>query len=173
MPVCFILGKDKIVFVSKEEYSEPPKEKLQYDKEDEEQMGLIKPDGDINWNCPCLQGMADGPCGTEFRESFSCFHYSEADPKGSDCIDQFKEMQECFMKYPEIYAPEDEKEIANAEVDNEQKSIEDEGSSVAGQSSNVEGVSSAQKTDTSEDISNQETEVPESKIVQEIEESQS
>ena len=66
-------------------------------------MGLIRPDGEINWNCPCLQGMADGPCGQEFRGSFSCFHYSEADPKGSDCIPQFKEMQECFMRHPEVY----------------------------------------------------------------------
>ena len=136
-------------------------------------MGLIKPDGEINWNCPCLQGMADGPCGTEFKESFSCFHYSEADPKGSDCIDQFKEMQECFMKYPEIYAPEDEKDIAKAEVGNEQKSIGDESSSIAEQSSAVEEVASEQETDTSENISNQETGVVESKTVQEIEESQS
>ena len=85
-----LTGKDTIIFLSKEELDEPSQIKLEYEKEDEEHMGLIKPDGEINWNCPCLQGMADGPCGQEFRASFSCFHFSEADPKGSDCIDQFR-----------------------------------------------------------------------------------
>lgn len=83
-------GKDTIIFLSKEELNEPAKVSLEYDKDDEEQMGLIRPDGAINWNCPCLQGMADGPCGPEFKQSFSCFHFSEADPKGADCIDQFR-----------------------------------------------------------------------------------
>ena len=39
----------------------------------------------------------------EFRDAFSCFHYSEADPKGSDCIDNFRTMQECMVNYPELY----------------------------------------------------------------------
>ena len=37
--------------------------------------------------------MAKGPCGSEFRNAFSCFHYSEEDMKGSNCIPQFKDMQ--------------------------------------------------------------------------------
>ncbi len=101
-------GKDEIIFLTKEDYKEPSEVELNYDKEDEQQMGLIRPDGEINWNCPCLQGMADGPCGDEFKKSFSCFHYSEADPKGSDCIPQFRDMQECFMKHPEVYGPEND-----------------------------------------------------------------
>lgn len=28
---------------------------------------------------------------------------SEADPKGSDCYDQFSSMQECFSRYPTVY----------------------------------------------------------------------
>lgn len=28
---------------------------------------------------------------------------SEAEPKGSDCYDQFATMQECFAKYPTVY----------------------------------------------------------------------
>lgn len=28
---------------------------------------------------------------------------SEADPKGSDCYDQFSTMQECFSRYPTVY----------------------------------------------------------------------
>lgn len=86
----FIPGKDTIIFLSKEESDKPSSVSLEYDKDDEADMGLIRPDGEINWNCPCLQGMADGPCGPEFKESFSCFHYSEAEPKGADCIDQFR-----------------------------------------------------------------------------------
>jgi len=78
-------------------------------EDDEEEMeGLIKANGEINWDCPCLQGMAYGPCGQQFKAAFSCFHYSEAEPKGSDCIPQFREMQECFVKYPEIYGKDDE-----------------------------------------------------------------
>ena len=44
--------------------------------------GLIKENGEINWGCPCLGGMATGPCGQEFREAFSCFHYSQSEMKG-------------------------------------------------------------------------------------------
>ena len=38
-------------------------------------------------------GMASGPCGPEFKEAFSCFHYSKEEMKGSDCITQFQGMQ--------------------------------------------------------------------------------
>lgn len=70
--------------------------------------GLILPSGEINWNCPCLGGMASGPCGTEFKEAFSCFHYSKEEVKGSDCLEQFRAMQECMQRYPELYPKEDE-----------------------------------------------------------------
>lgn len=46
--------------------------------------------GEINWDCPCLGGMAHGPCGEEFKAAFSCFVYSEEEPKGIDCIEKFK-----------------------------------------------------------------------------------
>lgn len=46
--------------------------------------------GEINWDCPCLGGMAHGPCGEEFKAAFSCFVYSQEEPKGMDCIDKFK-----------------------------------------------------------------------------------
>lgn len=72
--------------------------------------GLILPDGGINWNCPCLGGMASGPCGTQFKEAFSCFHYSKEEVKGSECIDKFRSMQECMQRFPELYPQEDDKE---------------------------------------------------------------
>lgn len=83
-------GKDKVIFVTKEDHAEKSKIEL---PEAEPQPGLLLSSGEINWNCPCLGGMATGPCGVEFREAFSCFHYSEAEPKGSDCYDTFKTMQ--------------------------------------------------------------------------------
>lgn len=54
--------------------------------------------------------MASGPCGTDFKEAFSCFHYSKEEVKGSDCLEQFRSMQECMQRYPELYPQEDEKE---------------------------------------------------------------
>jgi intermembrane space import and assembly protein 40 len=59
--------------------------------------------GEINWDCPCLGGMAHGPCGPEFREAFSCFVYSEKEPKGIDCVEKFKAMQTCFREHPDVY----------------------------------------------------------------------
>ncbi|KAL2132053.1 hypothetical protein VTI74DRAFT_4282 [Chaetomium olivicolor] len=71
------------------------------------QQGAFDPEtGEINWDCPCLGGMAHGPCGEEFKAAFSCFVYSKEEPKGMDCIEKFQHMQDCFRKYPEIYGSE-------------------------------------------------------------------
>lgn len=76
-------------------------------EEEAGQQGAFNPEtGEINWDCPCLGGMAHGPCGEEFKAAFSCFVYSTEEPKGMDCIEKFQHMQDCFRKYPEIYAPE-------------------------------------------------------------------
>lgn len=47
--------------------------------------------------------MATGPCGEQFKAAFSCFVYSEAEPKGVDCVELFKVMQDCFREHPEVY----------------------------------------------------------------------
>lgn len=47
--------------------------------------------------------MADGPCGEDFKAAFSCFVYSEAEPKGVDCVEKFKAMQDCFRLHPDVY----------------------------------------------------------------------
>ena len=60
--------------------------------------------GEINWDCPCLGGMAYGPCGLQFREAFSCFVFSEKEPKGIECVEKFKAMQDCFREHPDVYA---------------------------------------------------------------------
>ncbi|XP_060535960.1 mitochondrial intermembrane space import and assembly protein 40 [Cylas formicarius] len=103
MSHCRQLGpnkKDRVIFATKEDHLVPSKVKL---PPPDAQPGLILPNGDINWNCPCLGGMATGPCGVEFRNAFSCFHYSKAEPKGSDCFEKFKIMQTCMQKYPSLY----------------------------------------------------------------------
>jgi intermembrane space import and assembly protein 40 len=60
-------------------------------EEEAGQQGAFNPEtGEINWDCPCLGGMADGPCGEEFKSAFSCFVYSTEEPKGMDCIEKFQ-----------------------------------------------------------------------------------
>jgi len=60
------------------------------DEEADQQGAYNEETGEINWDCPCLGGMAHGPCGPEFRDAFSCFIHSKDEPKGIDCIDKFK-----------------------------------------------------------------------------------
>jgi hypothetical protein len=72
--------------------------------EEESSGGAFDPvTGKINWDCPCLGGMAYGPCGMQFREAFSCFVFSEVEPKGMDCVEKFKAMQDCFRENPDVY----------------------------------------------------------------------
>ncbi|XP_067097111.1 mitochondrial intermembrane space import and assembly protein 40 [Osmerus mordax] len=112
MSYCKQEGKDRIIFVTKEDHEMPSNAELIADDPNDpyEDHGLILPNGDVNWNCPCLGGMASGPCGQQFKEAFSCFHYSNEEVKGSECIDNFRNMQECMQKYPELYPQEDENE---------------------------------------------------------------
>ncbi|WVO17743.1 hypothetical protein L204_105441 [Cryptococcus depauperatus] len=80
----------------------------------EPSAGAYNPEtGEINWDCPCLGGMATGPCGEQFKAAFSCFVFSEAEPKGVDCVEKFKMMQDCFRDHPDIYG----EEIADNEED--------------------------------------------------------
>jgi len=84
-------------------------------EEEADQQQAFNPEtGEINWDCPCLGGMAHGPCGEEFKAAFSCFVYSNEEPKGMECIDKFKGMQDCFRLHPEMYGSEiqdDEDEV--------------------------------------------------------------
>ncbi|PYH88691.1 hypothetical protein BO71DRAFT_413897 [Aspergillus ellipticus CBS 707.79] len=76
-------------------------------QQEADEQGAFNPEtGEINWDCPCLGGMAHGPCGEEFRAAFSCFVYSPEEPKGIDCIDKFQGMQNCFREHPDVYGSE-------------------------------------------------------------------
>ena len=72
-------------------HAPPPEGSPEALEEEAGQQGAFNPEtGEINWDCPCLGGMAHGPCGEEFKAAFSCFVYSKEEPKGMDCIDKFQ-----------------------------------------------------------------------------------
>jgi intermembrane space import and assembly protein 40 len=82
-------------------------------------LGLILPNGSINWDCPCLGGMASGPCGIYFRRAFTCFHNSDSKAKGSECFSEFSALTECFAKYPKLYGNKD-KSSSSSSTDTQQ-----------------------------------------------------
>ncbi|ERE65124.1 protein FAM48A-like protein [Cricetulus griseus] len=112
MAYCRQEGKDQVIFVTREDHESPSTAELVVDDPNDPyaEYGLVLPNGEINWNCPSLGGMASGPCGEQFKSAFSCFHYSTDELKGSDCIHQFQAMQECMKKYPDLYPREEENE---------------------------------------------------------------
>ncbi|XP_051997447.1 coiled-coil-helix-coiled-coil-helix domain containing 4b [Xyrauchen texanus] len=118
-------GKDQVIFVTKEEHEIPSTIKLIKDdaNEDHEEKGLILSSGEINWDCPCLGGMASGPCGERFKAAITCFHFSQEEVKGSDCLEQFMSMQECLRQHPELYPDEKEPDphTANPEPNSQLK----------------------------------------------------
>ena len=52
--------------------------------------------GEINWDSPSFDGLAQGNCASEFKTAFACFVHSQTDPKGADCTKLFNVMQDCF-----------------------------------------------------------------------------
>ncbi|CCD24781.1 Mia40p NDAI_0D04680 [Naumovozyma dairenensis CBS 421] len=100
-----------------ETLSQDEEENMKKKEKELHEEGAYNPDtGEINWDCPCLGGMAQGPCGNEFKIAFSCFVYSKTEPKGSDCWDKFKNMQTCFRLYPEYYSNDIGKNESKSEV---------------------------------------------------------
>lgn len=100
-------AKEATKTTENEEKSEPTESELPESQDEEPQSAAFNPEtGEINWDCPCLGGMAHGPCGEEFKEAFACFVYSETEPKGIDCITKFEAMRTCFKQHPEHYKEE-------------------------------------------------------------------
>ncbi|UJR33216.1 hypothetical protein I4U23_020671 [Adineta vaga] len=66
--------------------------------------GAVKSDGTILWDCPCLGTQAIGPCSSQFRAAFTCYQNSNKEAKGSECMAEFMQMQNCFSRYPKLYA---------------------------------------------------------------------
>ncbi|MCJ1228019.1 Oxidoreductase [Toensbergia leucococca] len=95
-----------------------PETPSEHEEEASQQGAFNEETGEINWDCPCLGGMAHGPCGEQFRAAFSCFVYSKDEPKGMDCIDNFKNMQDCFRLHPDIYGAElDSDDLEEPDID--------------------------------------------------------
>ena len=70
--------------------------------------------------------------------------YSEEEEKGSDCIPQFRTMQECFQKHPEVYSKYDDEDEEEEEDGSEKSELRLEQSSsepTSRESSHVENAS--------------------------------
>eukprot|EP00128_Syssomonas_multiformis_P000261 Colp12_sorted_trinity150504_noHs@27009 len=104
MSICEEEGKDKIIFVTKEDEAAYKISDEQVEYLAAKGEGAVTPEGDINWDCPCLQGMGEGPCAPEFKEAFSCFLYSESEPKGTECFNAFSSMQDCMARNRDYYS---------------------------------------------------------------------
>lgn len=115
------IKEEVIVAVEEPKKTGEAGEEPQNGEEGEQPQAAFNPEtGEINWDCPCLGGMAHGPCGEEFKEAFSCFVYSETEPKGIDCIKKFEAMRTCFRQHPEHYKEElydDDEEVPSVEGD--------------------------------------------------------
>src|ERR1700743_3461742 len=116
--------KDTIIFLEPSAATTPDRTPSSSSSTPSDQSAAYNPEtGEINWDCPCLGGMAQPPCGDAFKEAFSCFVYSGSEPKGIDCIDKFQAMQDCFRAHPENYADQlddeddvkEEKEVVDSE----------------------------------------------------------
>ena len=103
------IEQDTIIFLDKEGKFEHI-ESVHSDKgnDDKVETAINEETGEINWDCPCLQSALAPPCGEFFREAFSCFVASKTEPKGSDCLEKFSAMQDCFRAHPEIYIKDGE-----------------------------------------------------------------
>lgn len=100
-------NKDSEKKEDSENNKDSDKQEGEAEGEEQGQAAAFNPEtGEINWDCPCLGGMAHGPCGEEFKAAFACFVYSETEPKGIDCISKFEGMRTCFKQHPEHYKEE-------------------------------------------------------------------
>jgi len=125
-------GKDEIHFVtkvdlsymSKEEEERPnvPAQSAAAVSEAEEQYpGAVSPDGNINWDCPCLGGLgSEGPCVDSFKEAFSCWFFSESEEKGEECVEKFFDMSDCMKNNAEFYDDLNARNKAEAEKSREE-----------------------------------------------------
>lgn len=113
-PQAIDYSKDAVFFVPESEVESAKEPEASKTEE-----AFNEETGEINWDCPCLGPMTQPPCGDTFKAAFSCFVYSKEEPKGADCVDLFRSMQDCFREHPEIYGAELEDE------DQEPKAKED------------------------------------------------
>jgi hypothetical protein len=68
-------GKDTVFVMTPKDQRElgPPRISLP--------RGAVGDSGEIDWDCPCIRSMTEGPCGQMFKNAFECFVRSETTPK--------------------------------------------------------------------------------------------
>lgn len=107
-------GKDEIHFVTKsdlkymssdaDEIPKAPVPQTAPSEAEEQYPGAVSPDGNINWDCPCLGGLGnEGPCVDSFKDAFSCWFFSESEEKGEECVEKFFNMSDCMKTNTEFY----------------------------------------------------------------------
>lgn len=117
--------KDKLILCTKENHEAPSKYELPPPLPNEQKRGVVLPNGEINWLCPCLGGLPYGPCGFEFRQFFECIHALQDDEgdkeassaKAQECFPKFASMKECFSKFPKLYPPDEDDDLVQGGVD--------------------------------------------------------
>ncbi|KAI1294570.1 Oxidoreductase [Mortierella claussenii] len=124
-------GKDVIMFMEPSDATRPDptsSSSTSGSSDPSDQAAAFNPEtGEINWDCPCLGNMAQPPCGDAFKEAFSCFVFSTAEPKGVDCVEKFQAMQNCFRAHPEVYADQlDDDDDEEDEDKKEAKEVKEE-----------------------------------------------
>ncbi|XP_002125847.2 mitochondrial intermembrane space import and assembly protein 40-B-like [Ciona intestinalis] len=126
MSYCRKEGKDTIIFATEDILSSPSTTQLRPDNPDEldtSSAGAILPNGEINWDCPCLGNLPNGPCGDNFREAFSCWveHKDNEESFAEKCFENFTKWEECISEHKDIYRPTEEKNEASNKDEKEIK----------------------------------------------------
>ncbi|KAL3868080.1 hypothetical protein ACJMK2_040917 [Sinanodonta woodiana] len=125
-------GKDQIIFVTKEDHEKPSTAVIKAPKE--EDPGLILPNGNINWHCPCIGNKLIGPCGVEFHEALSCFMTSsrETGKAMAECAELMYDLKKCVAEnknaFPGLGHDYEEEE---SDDDDDVIQLEEESSSVS------------------------------------------
>nr|XP_002125847.1 mitochondrial intermembrane space import and assembly protein 40-A-like isoform X2 [Ciona intestinalis] len=124
MSYCRKEGKDTIIFATEDILSSPSTTQLRPDNPDEldtSSAGAILPNGEINWDCPCLGNLPNGPCGENFRKAFSCWveHKDNEESFAEKCFENFTKWEECISEHKDIYRPTEEKKEASNNDENE------------------------------------------------------
>jgi len=72
--------------------------------------GAILPNGEINWECPCLGNLPNGPCGPSFREAFTCWVDNKDDEStfAENCYEKFIAWEGCLGENRDIYRKSDD-----------------------------------------------------------------
>ena len=90
-------------------------EDMEAEQETRPQSAVDPETGEINWDCPCLASALKPPCGGFFRVAFECFVKSQSEPKGSECVDAFREMSDCIRAHPETYGEPEEEQMLESD----------------------------------------------------------